>query len=357
MLIMPQISSKRLINTIIFAVCIKISVMKKIVVLAIIFIAMVSCSDNTRRIDDSATALPIERLDQLVYHYNEIDSATRDCLTDSMSPGLDVYLRVAGINSDSIDVDSALTMLSGSQPVKVFTPDVDDRLHSIEDLEMSLGVALRRIQTVLPGIDVSHIYGVVSPYRQSVITADSVVLVALNLYLGRDYPGYSGFEDYFRQTRESVRIPYDVIEALVASRYPIDNDRAKTILSKMLYQGALVYAVMSSIPDADLSLALGVSGEDLKWLEGNESLIWDKLIQQGLLYSSSEIDASKLLMPSPATPAIHPEAPGRVGRYVGYAIVKSYVDKHKDVTLEQLLSSDYYGETKTLIDAGYVPAR
>lgn len=331
--------------------------MRKIAILAIIFIAVVSCKDNTHGIDNRSTALPIERLDRLVYHYTEIDSATRNNLKDSMSPGLDIYLRVAGLNSDSVDVESALTMLSASRPVTVFTPDVENRLNSIEDIEMSLGTAIRRIQSALPGIDAPHIYGIVSPYRQSVITADSVVLVALNLYLGQDYPGYAGFEEYFRLTREPARIPYDVMEAIVASHYPINNDRAKTILSKMLYHGALVYAIMSSIPDADLSLALGVSGEDLDWLADNEALIWDKIIRQGLLYSSSEIDASKLLMPSPATPAIHPEAPGRVGRYIGYAIVKSYIDKHKSVTLEQLLTPGFYGETKTLIDAGYAPAK
>lgn len=331
--------------------------MGKIVILAILILATVSCKDNTRGIDDSATALPIERLDRLVYHYAEIDSTTRDNLIDSMSPGLDIYLRVAGINSDSVDVESALTMLSASRPVNVFTPDVENRLNSIEDVEMSLGTAMRRIQSELPGIDTPHIYGIVSPYRQSVITADSVVLVALNLYLGRDYPGYAGFENYFRLTREPSRITYDVMEAIVASHYPTNNDRAKTILSKMLYHGALVYAIMMSIPDADLSLALGMSGEDLEWSVDNESLIWDTIIRQELLYSSSEIDASKLLMPSPATPAIHPEAPGRVGRYIGYKIVKSYVDKHKSVTLKQLLTPDFYGETKTLIDAGYAPSK
>lgn len=330
--------------------------MKKIIALTIAFISFVSCSDNARRAGDGLTDMPIERIDRLVYHYNGLDSVSRKNFADSMLPGIDIYLRVAGIDRDSVEVETALTILSKSQPVKVFSPDVEARLKSIENIETSISDALQRLRTALPKVHVSHIYGIVSPYRQSVITADSVVLVALNLYLGKDYRGYAGFEDYFRRTRESERIPYDVIEATVASHYPIDNDKAKTILSKMLYHGALVHAIMSSMPDADLSLALGVSDKELEWLESNEASIWDKFIQQGFLYSNSDVDASKLLNPSPSTPIIHPESPGRVGRYIGYAIVKSYIDKHTDVTLERLLSPDFYGETKTLIDAGYAPA-
>lgn len=331
--------------------------MKKIIVVIIIIIVTVSCKDNARRDNVHSSSMPIERMDRLVYNYNDMDSTTRFNLIDSMRPGLDIYIPIIGLSGDSVDYNVALKMLSASQPVKVFTPDVEIRLKSIEGIEARLGEALPRLQSALPKTKVSHIYGIVSPYRQSVVTADSIVLISLNLYLGSDYPGYAGFEDYFKKTREASRIPYDVVEAIVASRYPLDSSKSKTILSKMLYQGVLVHAIMSTIPDAELPMAIGVSDKELEWLKANESAIWDKMIQNELIYSGSEIDAAKLIMPSPSTSIIHYDAPGRVGRYIGYAIVKSYVDKHNDVTLESLINPDFYGATKTLIDAGYEPSR
>lgn len=317
-------------------------------------LAMVSCGGE---VSDSCevSQVSIGRIDKLVSHFGELDSVSRVSLIDSMRPGLAVYLPIVGLSADSCDLESSIASLSESDAVRVFSPDVEISLGALDGVEVGLGDALRRLRALLPAVGTEHIYGVVLPYRQSVITADSVVLVALNLYLGSDYPGYAGFETYFRKTRVLSRLPYDVVEAVVAAKYPEDVEVAQTVLSKMLYQGALVHAVMSAITDAKLSSALGVTDEELEWLDANEGLIWRSMIDKNLLYSHSELDAAKLLTPSPAATVISSETPGRVGRYVGYKIVESYCKKHKAATLVEVLSPQFYGATKTLVDAGYAP--
>lgn len=325
-------------------------------IIAAIAIISTACVDGKSHGGESEP-MPIERIDRLVYNFHDMDSAERSRYVDSMSPGLRVYLGIAGVNPDSVEMPIALDVLSATNPVKVFSPDVEKRIFALDEVEFRLGHALESLKSLLPDIRVSHVYGIVSPYRQSVITADSVVLVALNLYLGADYQGYTGFESYFRRLREPERIPYDVAEAVIASNYPIDKAGAKTVLAKMLYQGALVNALMLTFPNAKLSDALGVSSEDLEWFKGHEAEIWDSIITRNLLYSQSDMDAAKLLSPAPATTIINHDAPGRAGRYIGYRIVKAYMDRHSDVTIKWLLSPAFYGETSSLVDAKYSPSK
>ena len=49
--------------------------------------------------------------------------------------------------------------------------------------------------------------------------------------------------------------------------------------------------------------------------------------------------------------------PGRALRYIGLQIVRSYVNGHKDVKLEYLLSPAFYNNANTLRDAAYTPAK
>ena len=71
----------------------------------------------------------------------------------------------------------------------------------------------------------------------------------------------------------------------------------------MLYEGALLNAVMALVPDADTSEALSLTAEQLKWLNDNEGRIWNALIGNDLLYSTSPVDATRLALPLPLPPS------------------------------------------------------
>ena len=60
---------------------------------------------------------------------------------------------------------------------------------------------------------------------QSIIFVDSVMLIALNHYLGAEYEGYSHFPLYSRLVKEPAIMPFDISEALIATAYPFAGHR------------------------------------------------------------------------------------------------------------------------------------
>lgn len=181
------------------------------------------------------------------------------------------------------------------------------------------------------------------------------MLIGLNHYLGADYQGYAGFDDYRRRLKRPDRIVYDVAEAVVASAYPFAGRADATVLSRMLYEGALMYALLKSVPGATEASVLGYDDAQMRWAEDNEARIWDAMVKRDMLYSTDPVLASKLLDTSAATLVIHPEAPGRIGRFMGLKIVESFIAHEPSVGIGEMLMPAFYESASTLKKAAYQP--
>jgi len=297
----------------------------------------------------------VKRLDMLVYDYSQLPVAERDSLAESMSGGVSLYLQLLGQLVADNEPTQGLEAVSETAAVRIFGRDVKQRMADMSAVEQDLGRVSERVGELYPKAHIGDIYAVISPYRQGVVISDSTVLIVSNLYLGSDYAGYQGFDNYFRSTREPARIAYDVAEGVLASAYPYTEGESASALSKMLYNGALVYGVIRALDNGDPARAIGVTNEQLQWLEANRKEIWKALIDKNMLYSTSELDADKLIAPAGTSVWLHPEAPGRVGRFVGLDIVRSYMAKHPDIDPAWLLTADFYNSQRALVDAGYAP--
>ncbi len=317
--------------------------------LAALLAALALCSCSPR---EQSAPVKIQRLDLAMADYASLQGVSRDSLLREMSPGIKALCFVMGIDAAS---DSSLKAYSASAPVRVFTPDVRSRVSSLDSLERVLGVLKLRLKEKAPEIPFGEIYSIVSPYNQSVYMVDSTMLVALNHYLGSDYPGYSRFEDYLRGTKSLRYLPYDLVEALLGAACPYVIQEDATVLSRLLYEGALIEAKMQLLPDASLADALGYDSQQLSWARENEGRIWNAIVSRRLLYSTGQMDAERLVAPAPSTSIIHPEAPGRIGRYIGYSIVQAYLRRNPGTKLESLLLPAFYDDPQSLIGSGYAP--
>lgn len=242
-----------------------------------------------------------------------------------------------------------------SPVVKVFEPDVMRILPNLDKQNEQLGSLKHNMSIMLPDAWFPEsVYGFVTPYNQSVFAVDSVMMIGLNHYLGYDYEGYEVFDGYKRKLKVAERIPYDVCEALLYIQYPfvktVDN-----ILSGILYEGAIIYVELKLINESLPRQALGYDDAQWKWLEDNKANIWKVMAEKNLLYTLDPLIMDKLLNPAPATGVIHPEAPGRTGRYVGYEIVKAYMEKYPDTEISFLLSPGFYTDKTILLKAEYSP--
>ncbi len=297
------------------------------------------------------TPEPITRLDSLAlkYHNGADTSMPKDI--KACADALLQYL-------SSTQGDTTWQAYASSRPVAAFAPEAAKAFPDLTSMRDTLGMILHNAAAkglVLPR---RHYASVVWSDRRSIVINEPYVFVALNHYLGSNHPAYSGWPQYVRATKTPQMLPYDLAEALIAEAYPYDSIAAsqRTVLSRLLYEGALAYAKMQVVPKATESLALGYDEATLADIQSNEAFIWRHLIEGQMLYSTDAALMDKLFAPAPQTYIISPDAPGRVARYIGLQIVKSYLNKHPETTPVQLLSPGFFGAKNSLKKAEYTPA-
>lgn len=307
---------------------------------------LASC-DHGRKEAASQHIVPLYRM---ISDYPALDSAGRADLMARDSTIIKAFMST--VSELPVD-DELLNLWSASLPVSVFTPPVDSVYPTLTNIEADLGAILAN--AAAEGLSLPHreYVAVVYGRREAILFVDSMMMIALNHYLGADYDGYSHWPAYMRVYKEPSVLPYDMAEALVATTYRYRTEGADaTLLSRMLYEGALAKAKLSIVPDATLEGVLGYDSRTLKWLDDHQKEIWQQIVSRRLLYDTSETTIDKLIAPSPMVTMLAQPTPGRAGRYIGFKIVEAYCRRNK-ATLPYLLSPEFYDSQQTLAQSGF----
>ena len=178
-------------------------------------------------------------------------------------------------------------------------------------------------------------------YRNKVIVTDTIVLISIDTYLGEDHKFYEGIQYYLKKNFKSEQMVVDMAAAY-ADTYSFQSQK-KTLLDEMIYFGKQLYFKDIIIPFKTDAQKIGYSNEQLQWAEDNEWFIWNHFIDKELLFSTDSKLPSRFINPAPFSKfyleQVDNESPGRIGQYIGWKIVKSYMSNN-EVTLKDLLIAE-----------------
>ncbi len=321
--------------------------MKKILI-PLMITASVLCGACGKKSD--ASPVHIAELYDSISEYGSLSRADRDIFFSGNREALDAFFKVLGYGGVT---DSLIQVWSKSDAVSVFTPTVDSVFPTLEPLEHQLGAIVSNAEELGLKFKTDTYVAVVWGNRRSIVFVDSVMLIALNHYLGTDYEGYVGWPEYMRVGKTPEQLPYDICEALVATNYPYQSAADASVLSRLVYEGLLIEAKQRLVDDASLAQSLGYTSEQLAYVKENEQSLWNRLVELRMIYDTSEFTVERLVSPAPATFILGNDVPPRVGRYIGYRIVESYLKKHDNIRLADMLRPEFYNNPALLVESGY----
>ena len=120
----------------------------------------------------------------------------------------------------------------------------------------------------------------------------------------------------------------------------VPRPRDRNFLSQLIYYGKELYLKDKLIPFNTDAQKIGYSPEQIGWAEANEEQIWRYFVSNELLYSTDNKLSRRFLDPAPFSKfnlEFDSESPGRIGRYMGWQIVRAFMDKNK-LRLQQMLN-------------------
>lgn len=174
-------------------------------------------------------------------------------------------------------------------------------------------------------------------YNNQVILADTLLFIGLDTYLGANHHFYQDIQNYIALGLDKKYIVSDVAKSIGLKVVPRLQDR--TFLSSMVYHGKLLFIKDKLMPNASDVIRMKYTEDQFAWAEANEEAIWRNFIEQEHLYSTDSELRLRFIEDAPFSKfglELDNESPGRLGQYIGWQIVRSFM-RNNDITLEQLL--------------------
>jgi gliding motility-associated lipoprotein GldB len=177
-------------------------------------------------------------------------------------------------------------------------------------------------------------------YDSRVIYRDSLLLISLDVYLGKNHEFYKDYPQYIKQNNTKEHLIVDVASAIIDRQFIAKTDRVFS--SKIINEGKKMYLLDLYLPSISEKEKSGYSLEKLHWAHANEEEVWTYFIANELLYSTNTKLNARFVDNAPFSKFYMAEdnrSPGKIGVWIGWQIVKSYM-KHNDVSLQKLITVD-----------------
>ena len=304
--------------------------MKKYLFLVVFCLFILSC-DKKNKVESAVTAIPlevkVERFDKIFFETPPQDlEKVKKQFPFFFPPG----------NDDSVWLNKMQDPLWR----ELYT-EVQKKYGDFKPVKLELETLFKHIKYYFPKTKTPKVITVISEmdYKNKAIYADSLVVISLELYLGKNHKFYQ-FPNYLKQNFEERQIAPDVVSSFSARNIPPVLD--KDLLSQMIYYGKQLYLKDLLLPDYTDAEKMGYSPAQIIWCQENESYMWRYFIEKEMLYSNDQKLISRFINPAPFSKfylEIDNDSPGQVGAWIGWQMVRSYM-KNNDVPLVDLLKTN-----------------
>ncbi len=132
---------------------------------------------------------------------------------------------------------------------------------------------------------------------------------------------------------------YDMLRGWILSEFEPENKKDE-VLTQIVNFGKSMYFMDALFPFAPDHYKIGFTADEIQWCKENETTVWTKMIEEQQLYSTDVNVIRALTGPGPFSPGFPKESPAQIGYWMGWQIVKKYMDEHPKTTIEELMKME-----------------
>ncbi|RZK68941.1 MAG: gliding motility lipoprotein GldB [Pedobacter sp.] len=220
--------------------------------------------------------------------------------------------------------------------------------------------AFKHVKYYYPNQPVPKLITYISGFQVQTPIGKDYIGIGLDMFLGKESPFYPALVEsvprYISRRFTPENITPRVIEVLAREEMFPESDEDQTLLAKMIYHGKIMYFMKQVQPEIADSLIIGYSSPQIKWAQDYESDTWAFFLGEDLLYNSDYFQIQKYISEAPFTPGLgsNNDSAPKLGIYIGWQIVKSFMSKQSELTLQELMKEQ--DEQKILRLSKYRPS-
>ncbi len=320
----------------------------KTVLIAVAFLATACSGDPVQGIEPSVDLdLRIGRLDQDLFHAPP-DSMGAASLKAYATYGEFYRIYIEQVLQGAPINDPRLPMVLHRF---VLDPDwseaqraVDSVLGDMEAERAQFEQGFERLSTWFPDSLTPRVVVFNSGFNFGIFPTDSVLGVGAEWFIGPEQPviqylAPENFPQYVKDRMTPDMLVPSAVKGWLLVHYTRDI-RGADLLTNLVETGKVMALLDAVLPGTEPYVKFAFSKEQLAWCEANEFLIWQEVVSKDQLFSKKTEDIGRWMNDGPFTNGLPHEGPGHIGEWIGYRMVRAYLDENPKTTFAQLLALD-----------------
>jgi hypothetical protein len=315
-----------------------------ILLLCSILILGSSCKENKQRksLSSQVTLKPIaiDRFEQAVFEIDQKNlSQAKSAMAQKYGTFYDIYFgRIMNFGDPkNPNFDFILKDFINHPDLKILYQDVKKAYPDTKKISEDLAPLLANYHILYPNDSIPKVATFISGFNNAIVTTPDYIGIGLDMFMGKNYQFYASvdFPAYITNRLSKEHITPAIAKALLNAKLPEAN-QSSTLLSEMIQEGKILYGIDLLLPDAEDSLKIGYTAEQLTWCKANEGNIYKLFIEDNLLFSAEQKKYAKYLEEAPFTSGLANNSAPRIGIWCGWQIVKNYMNNNPSVSFDEL---------------------
>lgn len=331
---------------------------KNLFIISVVFI-FCACSNNKKAPDVSAVKIDLVtmRFEQDLFSIdtNHVASSMQELLKKYPQFTPDFIQNILGLDLDSLVIEGN----AQDQAIKLFLHDYRPLKDSADLIykdfskeSQEIKKALQYVKYYFPTYDLpKKVITFIGPINANFETSFGIqgdiltpegVGVGLTLHLGKNFSFYKSpqgreqYPDYISDNFDKEHITVNCMRNIVDDLFPYKAVGA-ALIEQMVERGKRLFLISKFLPYTDEHIIIGYTSEQMKDAISHEALIWQFYLNNELLNMSDQNIVKNYIGESPKTPELGEGAPGNLGSFSGWQIVKKFMAQNEKISLQELM--------------------
>lgn len=235
--------------------------------------------------------------------------------------------------------------------VKELVHKVDSVYGDFSYVEKELEKGLTFYKYYFPEKEIPEFYTFISEFSYGIAIPPkgNSVAIGLDLFLGPDYQPYYypplSLPKYITRTNNKKHLATKVMKGIVEDLTgPVKGNK---FIDHIIQNGKKMYILDHLMPYQPDSIKLGYTAQQTAWVNAFELDIYGHFLKEEMMFSDNLQSSKSLISPAPKSAGLTEESPGEVGNWIGWQIVKAYMKRHPETTMQALIGMDDMQEILT----------
>jgi len=303
--------------------------------------------------------LSMERLDQVLFNMDTLHLKDSLLKMNTRYPFISEVLLQQMLAIDSGNSEAALlSFLNAYRPIF----EAVQKINAPASAHPQLQALFKYLHYYFPAYPlpkkIIYFIGPIDGFGNSI--GSDYMAVGLQMFLGDTSTWYQSeqfqkyFPSYISRNFTPRFIPITAAKNLIQDIVP--NSRVtRGLIIEMIEMGKRQFILKKVLPEANDDDLFGYSASQFAATMKAEQDIWSYLLKMNLIYSKDPKVARQLLSEGPFSIYFGNEIPGNVGVFIGYQIVKSWMEQQSQLDQSNLVALLQMPAEKIFTESKYKP--